>query len=251
MRSCHNKSLSDIEKERYKRQMTLNGFGEGCQSTLKSKSALIAGIGGLGGNAAVYLAAAGIGRLVIAHYGKLTMSNLNRQILMKDGWVGKTRVAQAKKFIEELNPEVEVEIYDERISEEVAEKLLPTVDIALSARPNFYERRELNKASVAHGVPMVEAAMNAMEGYLFNVIPGKTPCLNCVFPEDDPGWQELGFPVLGAVSGALGCLMAIEAIKILTGFGKPLLGKMLMFNTYDMEFKKLSITHDPMCSVCG
>ncbi len=250
-RLCHSMNLSEHEKERYKRQMTLEGFGQEQQNTLKSKSAMIAGIGGLGGNAALYLAAAGIGKLVIVHYGKLTLSNLNRQILMKDNWVGNARVTQAKKFIEELNPLVEVEVYDERISEELAGQLIPTVDIALSARPNFYERRQLNKASVAHGVPMVEAAMNAMEGYLFNVIPGKTPCLNCVFPEDDPGWQELGFPVLGAVSGALGCLMAIEAIKILTGFGRPLLGQMLMFNLFDMEFKKLRIMHDPMCDVCG
>ncbi|MBF0516851.1 MAG: HesA/MoeB/ThiF family protein [Nitrospirae bacterium] len=244
-------SLSDQERERYKRQMTLGGFGQDCQMALKGKSALVAGIGGLGGPAAAYLASAGIGKLVIVHYGALTLSNLNRQILMRDDWVGKPRVIQAKKFIEELNPQVEVEIYDERISEGIAARLVTTVDIALSARPTFYERRILNKACVQLGVPMVEAAMNAMEGYLFNVIPKQTPCLHCVFPEDDPNWQELGFPVLGAVSGALGCFMAIEAIKIITGYAKPLIGKMLMFNTYDMDFKKLTIRPDPMCRVCG
>ncbi|MBF0521394.1 MAG: HesA/MoeB/ThiF family protein [Nitrospirae bacterium] len=244
-------TLSEFERERYKRQMLLNGFGEKGQMALKSKSALVAGIGGLGGNAAVYLASAGIGKLFIVHYGKLTLSNLNRQILMKNDWVGNSRVMAAKKFIEELNPHVEVEIHDERISEKIADELIGKVDISLSARPNFYERRILNKVSVAHGVPMVEAAMNAMESYLFNVIPGKTPCLDCVFPEDDPDWQELGFPVLGAVSGALGCLMAIEAIKILTGFGKPLLNRMLMFNTYDMEFRKFRIKKNPNCNVCS
>ena len=90
-----------------------------------------------------------------------------------------------------------------------------------------------------------------MEGYLFNIIPGVTPCLNCLYPEDDSSWEELGFPVLGAVSGALGCLMAIEAIKILAGFGKPMLSRMLVFNTFDMEFRKVRIHRDSNCRVCS
>ncbi|MEO5358990.1 MAG: HesA/MoeB/ThiF family protein [Nitrospirota bacterium] len=250
-RSSCSVDLSEQERERYKRQMTLNGFGQESQKKLKGKTALVAGIGGLGGNAAIYLATAGIGKLVIVHYGTLTLSNLNRQILMKDSWVSRPRVTQARKFIEELNPHVEVEIYDERISERIADKLVPQVDIVISARPNFYERRILNRVCVKHSVPMVEAAMNAMEGYLFNVIPYVTPCLDCVFPEDNPQWQELGFPVLGAVSGTLGCLMSIESIKMLTGFGKPILNQMLVFNTCDMEFKKLKIRLDPNCDVCS
>ena len=101
-------------------------------------------------------------------------------------------------------------------------------------------------------VPMIEAAMNGMEGYIFNIIPGTTPCLNCVFPADNPEWQELGFPVLGAVSGFLGCLMSIEAIKLLTGYGSPMLFKMLSFNTYsDLAFRTLSIQKDESCAVCG
>jgi molybdopterin/thiamine biosynthesis adenylyltransferase len=98
---------------------------------------------------------------------------------------------------------------------------------------------------------MVEAAMNGMEGYLFNVIPGEAPCLHCMYPEDDPAWEEMGFPVLGAVSGMLGCMMALEAIKLLTGYGKPLLGKMLVFNTADMEFRKMNISRDDSCEICG
>jgi molybdopterin/thiamine biosynthesis adenylyltransferase len=98
---------------------------------------------------------------------------------------------------------------------------------------------------------MVEAAMNGMEGYIFNVIPKAAACLHCVYPEDDPSWEEMGFPVLGAVSGMLGCMMALEAIKLLTGYGKPLFSEMLLFNTMDMEFRKVKIPRNDRCSVCG
>jgi len=228
----------------------LRGFTEEHQKWLKNSSALVAGVGGVGGTAALYLAAAGIGRLILVHAGNLTLSNMNRQILMKNSKIGKSRVVQAKKTIEEVNPEVEIEIHDERITPDSVERLLRTARIALSARPNFDERRILNKACIEKGIPMVEAAMNGMEGYLFNVIPKAASCANCVYPEDDPSWQETGFPVLGAVSGMLGCLMAIEAIKLLTGYGKPLFAEMLVFNTQDMDFRKVRIPRNESCVVC-
>ena len=229
----------------------LRGFTEDHQRRLKNSSALIAGVGGLGGTAALYLAVAGIGRLTLVHSGALTQSNLNRQILMKDAHIGKSRVVQAKKSIREINPDVEIEIYDERITAQNIKKWLHTSQIALSARPNFRERRALNQACVEKNIPMVEAAMNGMEGYLFNYIPMAASCLHCVYPEDNPAWEEMGFPVLGAVSGMLGCMMALEAIKLLTGFGKPLLAEMLVFNTVDMDFRKVKIPRDEHCAVCG
>lgn len=243
--------LTDTEMERYRRQLMLQGFTLQHQQRLKASTALIAGIGGLGGTAAVYLAVAGIGKMVFAHSGNLTLSNMNRQILMRHEWIGKSRVVEAKKRIEEINPDVEVEIFDEKTTGDNAGRFLNGVDIALSARPTFHERRALNAACVKKDIPMIEAAMNGMEGYLFNVIAGKTPCLNCLYPDNDPEWEELGFPVLGAVSGLLGCLMSIEAIKLLTGYGRPLLSQMFLFNTLDMDFRKLNIQRDENCEVCG
>jgi molybdopterin/thiamine biosynthesis adenylyltransferase len=237
--------------ERYKRQLMLQGFTPGHQRWLGNSTAIVAGVGGLGGTAALYLAAAGIGRLILVHAGNLTLSNMNRQVLMKQKAIGKSRVAQAKKTLQEMNPDVEIETVDERITAANAGTLVRSSQIALSARPNFDERRALNRACIEKGIPMVEAAMNGMEGYLFNVIPGVTPCLHCMYPEDDPAWKEMGFPVLGAVSGMLGCLMALEAIKLLTGYGKPLVGKMLVFNTFDMEFRKMNISRNDSCEVCG
>jgi molybdopterin/thiamine biosynthesis adenylyltransferase len=244
-------SLSEAELERYRRQLMLYGFNRQHQQKLKDSTALIAGIGGLGGTAALYLAVAGIGKLVLAHYGNLTLSNMNRQILMKDHEIGKTRVVLAKRSIQDINPFVEVEIRNERISHGNTEDLLRGADIALSARPNFSERRILNEYCVAKDVRMIEGAMNGMEGYIFNVVPGISPCLQCVYPEDNPQWQELGFPVLGAVSGMLGCLMAIEAIKLLTGFGRPIISEMLVFDLIDQRFTKLGIKRDVNCPVCG
>jgi molybdopterin/thiamine biosynthesis adenylyltransferase len=241
--------LTHADRERYRRQLMLPGFTETHQKRLKNSSVLVAGVGGLGGTAALYLAAAGIGRLVLVHAGTVTLSNMNRQILMRNR-VGKSRVVQAKKTIQEMNPDVAIDVVDERITERNAVSLIKSVQIALSARPNFEERRNLNKACIEKGIPMVEAAMNGMEGYLFNVIPRVASCVHCVYPENDPSWKELGFPVLGAVSGMLGCMMAIEAVKLLTGHGKPLLSEMVVFNTLDMEFRKVKIPRNEQCEVC-
>jgi molybdopterin/thiamine biosynthesis adenylyltransferase len=243
--------MTERETERYRRQLMLRGFTIDHQRWLGRSTALVAGVGGLGGPAALYLAAAGIGRLILVHAGNLTLSNMNRQVLMKHKAIGKSRVVQAKKTIQEMNPEVEIEIFDERITAANVGMLVRSAQIALSARPNFDERRTLNRACIEKGIPMVEAAMNGMEGYLFNVLPGVAPCLHCVYPEDDPAWKEMGFPVLGAVSGMLGCMMALEAIKLLTGYGKPLKGKMLVFNTVDMEFRKMNIPRNNSCEICA
>jgi molybdopterin/thiamine biosynthesis adenylyltransferase len=242
--------ITGRERERYRRQLMLGGFTAEHQKRLKHSTALVAGVGGLGGTAALYLAVAGIGRLVMAHHGNLTLSNMNRQVLMRDDGIGTSRVQQAKKTLMLINPDVEVEVHDERITRESVGRMLRGAQIALSARPNYAERRVLNQACVESMVPMIEAAMNGMEGYLFNVIPKTSSCIHCVYPEDDPSWEEMGFPVLGAVSGMLGCMMALEAIKLLTGYGKPLHSEMLLFNTIDMDFRKVRIPRNDRCEVC-
>ncbi len=243
--------LTNFELERYRRQLMLPGFTVEHQRRLKNSTVLVAGVGGLGGTAALYLAAAGIGRLILVHAGNLTLSNMNRQVLMKNSRIGKSRVMQAKKTIREMNPDVDIDVFDERITNGNARLFLKAVQIALSARPNFEERRILNRACIEKGIPLVEAAMNGTEGYIFNVIPNVTPCIHCMYPEDDPSWKELGFPVMGAVSGMLGCIMAMEAIKLLTRYGKPLVSDMLLFNTLDMQFRKVKIARDEECEVCG
>lgn len=244
-------SLSEYDVARYSRQLTISGFTAEYQAALGNATVFAGGVGGLGGTAALYLAAAGVGRLVLAHYGSLDLPDLNRQILMKDRLQGVSRLVQAKQAILDLNPHVDIELHDTRITGENAETLIQDADIVLSARPNFPERRALNAACVARRIPMVEGAMNSLEGYLFNVIPCLTPCLSCIYPIDNPVWEELGFPVLGAVSGLLGCVMAIEAIKLITGFAEPLTSRMLLFDGRSMDFQKIKIKRRDDCAICG
>jgi len=243
--------LTDRDREMFKRQIQIPGFGEEAQARLRLSSALVTRVGGLGGPAALYLAMAGIGKLIIAHSGNLTWSNLNRQILMRYDAVGKPRIECAPELFGRLNPNVEVVAIGENADEERAREWVSQVDIVCDCPPSFEERFALNKACVELRKPMVEAAMYGMEGSLTTIIPGETPCLACLVPEKPAWWHPLGFPVLGAVSAALGCLAAVEAIKVLTGFGKPLKGEMLTYDAAEMEFLKFPVKRRPDCPVCG
>ncbi|MBI3755001.1 MAG: HesA/MoeB/ThiF family protein [Deltaproteobacteria bacterium] len=242
--------LTPHEIERYQRQLSLDGFDEAAQERLKDSAALVAGVGGLGGAAALYLAAAGIGRLALIHEGQLETADLNRQALMTSERIGQSRVVQAKETIKNFNPHIEIDIFDEPIKPERLQSVIPDVDIVIDAQHNFPERRLINNACVEAGKPMIEAAMNGMEGYLFSVIPNETACLHCLYPED-PEWAPFGFPVLGAVSGVFGCLAAIEAIKIVSGFQEPFLNTLIHFDMARMELKKFKIHKQEDCALCG
>jgi molybdopterin/thiamine biosynthesis adenylyltransferase len=238
------------ELDRYQRQIMLPGFGEAGQKILKSSTALVTGVGGLGGTAALYLAAAGIGKLILVRGGELRLDDMNRQILMTDDWVGQTRVTKAKETLSRFNPHIEIEALPEYVTAENVDRLVRDADIALDCAFNFDERDLLNDACVRWRTPMVEAAMSGMEAYLTTIVPGFTPCLSCIFPEK-PTWDRWGFGVLGAVSGTLACLAALEAIKHLTGLGQPLYGQLLTMDLASATFAKRRPYHDPDCPVCG
>jgi len=243
--------LTDREREIYRRQMQIPGFGEEAQLALRRSSAFVTRVGGLGGPAALYLAMAGIGKLIIAHGGNLTWSNLNRQILMAYDHVGKPRIECAPHLFTRLAPRVELVTVGQEVDAKLARELVSQVDIVCDCPPSFEERYVLNGACVELGKPMVEAAMYGLEGNLTLIVPGETPCLACLVPERPDWWQTYGFPVLGAVSAAVGCLAAVEAIKHLTGFGETLKGKMLAYDANAMEFVKFPIKRRPDCPVCG
>lgn len=242
--------LTAKELERYRRQIMLSGLGETGQKRLKSSTVLVTGVGGLGGTAALYLAVAGVGRLILVRGGELRLDDMNRQILMTDDWVGKPRVFKAKKTLEEINPDVQVDAICEYVTPENVDALVQSADLVLDCAHNFIERDLLNAACVRWNKPMVEAAMNDMEAYLTTIVPGQTPCLSCIFPEK-PDWDKRGFGVLGAVSGTLACLTALEAIKLIGGIGKPLLSQLLTMDLATFDFAKRRPYHDPNCPVCG
>ena len=242
--------LTPTELERYRRQIMLPGFGEVAQQRLKDATVLVTGVGGLGGTAALYLAVAGIGRLILVRGGALRLDDMNRQVLMTHDWVGQPRVIKAQKTLQAINPDVQVEAVIEYVTPENVDALVQAADVALDCAHNFAERDLLNAACVRWGTPMIEAAMNDMDAYLTTIVPGQTPCLSCLFPEK-PDWDRRGFGVLGAVSGTLACLTALEAIKLISGLGEPLLAQLLTMDLSRAEFAKRHTYHDPNCPVCG
>jgi molybdopterin/thiamine biosynthesis adenylyltransferase len=244
------KPLTDAERSVYEWQLWVPGFGEAGQERLKGASVLVSRCGGVGGVVAYQLAAAGVGRLVLAHAGAVRANDLNRQLLMSHDTIGRPRVEQAARRLRELNPFVEVEVVAENVTEANAERLVGRADLVMSCAPLFRERLLLNRAAVAQDKPLVDCAMYELEMQLSTVVPGRTPCLACLYPEEPAAWRR-EFPVFGAVAGAVACLGAMEAIKVLAGLGEPLLGKMLVADLRDMTFRKVAVTRRADCLVCG
>jgi molybdopterin-synthase adenylyltransferase len=242
--------LTDEERAIYEWQMWVPGVGEEGQQKLKGASVLISRAGGLGGVVAYELAAAGVGRIVLAHGGNVKHSDLNRQLLMTYDWLDKPRVESAARRLRELNPFIEVVAVPEQVSDENAAGLVGQVDIVIDCAPLFAERFAMNRESVRQGKPMIECAMYELEAQITTFLPGKTPCLACLHPEDPPAWKRQ-FPVFGAVSGTVGCLAAMEAIKLITGIGETLAGTLLVMDLSDMRFRRVSISRNPECMVCS
>ena len=243
--------LTEFEVEKYKRQIMQVGFGEEGQRRLKGASALVTRVGGLGGPVALYLAIAGIGKLLIAHGGTLTPSNLNRQILMRGDGIGQPRLPQAVETLKRIAPECEVIGFDANADDTTAPEWVSQVDLVCDSTPTFEERFALNRACWKLGKPMFDCGMNGMEAQLSLLVPGETPCLQCYCPETPDWWQPLGFPVIGAVSGMLGCVTALEAIKLITGCGETIKGKLLTIDLDDLTISKFNLVKRPDCPVCG
>src|ERR1044071_9656868 len=182
--------LSDEERSIYQWQTWIPGFGEEGQRKLKAASVLISRCGGLGGAVAHQLAAAGIGKLVIAHAGNLKPSDLNRQLLQTHAHIGQPRIESIARRLRELNPRLEIVAHNENISDDNADRLVAQADVVVDAAPLFEERFALNRAAVHQRKPMVECAVYALDVHVTTIIPGKTPCLQCIVPEKPPDWKR-------------------------------------------------------------
>ena len=242
--------LTDAERARYEWQLWTPDVGEQGQRKLKQASVLISRLGGVGGTVAYYLAAAGIGKLVLAHAGNVKPSDLNRQLLMTTDWLGKPRIESAQRRLNELNPNVEVISVAQNVSTQNADALVQQVDLVVDAAPLFAERFAMNKAAVQQSKPLIECAMYDLDAQLTTIIPGRTPCLRCLYPDDPPTWKR-EFPVFGAVSGMIASMAAVEVIKLVTGIGEPLTNRMLWANLRSLEFRTLPVSRRPDCEVCG
>ncbi len=241
--------LSPDELIRYARQIGPGVLSMEGQTRLKNSTALVSRAGGMGGPASLALVLSGIGRLILAHGGRLVSPDLNRQVLGCEAGIGELRAPQFGDYLRSMNRHVVVEALDHEPDDEEADALARRVDVILSCAPTFEERLRLNWAAVRAGVPFVDAAQWGITGTLVVVDPGRSACLRCVYPQD-PEFEEL-FPVVGAVSAAVGSLAALEAIKILSGTGKPLFGKLWVVDAHRGQSSMIGLKRDPQCPVCG
>ncbi len=241
--------LSPAELERYHRQIGPGVLTVDGQHRLKASTAFVSRVGGMGGPAALMLTMGGVGRVIIAHGGPMISPDLNRQVLGAEQVLGHSRAVNFAKYLRSMNRFTHIEAVDHEPDDSEALQLARRGAIVLSCAPTFEERLRLNRASLQAGVPLVDAAQWGMNGTLIVTRPGETACLECLYP-DPPPFEEL-FPVVGAISSAIGSLAALEAIKILSGCGEPMWGMMLSYDGFRGTTSQISLRRDPHCRSCG
>lgn len=241
-------TLNQDELKRYSRQMLMEGWGEAGQLRLKRSTAFVAGAGGLGSPVCLYLAVAGVGRIVVCDSDSPDLTNLNRQILHDHTRVGTNKAVSARMTLDRQNPHVEVVSVTEHIAADNVERLTAGADILLDCLDNFPTRFLLNRVAVARGIPLVHGSVWGMDGRLAFFHPPSTPCLECLYAESPP--KEV-FPVAGAVPGVIGSLQALEAVKYLAGVGSGLKDRLLTWEGARGAFRTLPLRKDPSCAACG
>lgn len=247
--------LSNDEIRRYSRHLILPEVGLAGQKKIRSTSVLCIGAGGLGSPIAMYLAAAGVGKLGLVDFDTVDFSNLQRQIIHGTSDVGRPKGESAKESIAEINPNVEVELYKTRISSENALDIIRPYDIVVDGTDNFPTRYLTNDACVILKKPNVYGSIFRFEGQASVFAPHLGgPCYRCLYPEPPPpgmvpSCAEGG--VLGVLPGIIGCIQATEILKLALGKGNTLIGRLMLFNALDMKFRELKLRRDPQCPVCG
>lgn len=240
--------FSDDEIERYARHLMLAEVGGAGQQRLKAATVIIVGLGGVGGPAALYLAAAGVGRLVLVDPDTVSLSNLQRQVLFTTADIGRLKVEAGAKRLRALNPEIAVEIVPTRV--EAAIDQIGGCDVVLDGTDDFDTRAAVNAACVARGVPLVTGALGRWDGQV-GVFAGR-PCWRCLVAETPPDAETCArVGVVGAIAGVVGTLAALETIKLITGAGRPLAGRLLRLDGLTGEARTATVVADPACPVCG
>src|SRR5678810_944992 len=247
-------SLTAQELVRYSRHIGLSEVGEAGQRRLKRASVLIVGVGGLGSPAALYLAAAGVGRIGIADFDTVDLTNLQRQLLHDTNSVGQRKTDSARARLGAVNPLVHVETINDELSTANALDIIAAYDVVIDGTDNFKTRYLTNDACVLLGKPNVYGSVLRFEGQASVFATSDGPCYRCLFPEPPPpglvpSCAEGG--VLGVLPGIIGVIQATETIKLITGIGEPLIGRFLIYDALRMKFRELKLRKDPECPVCG
>jgi len=246
--------FSDEQIERYSRHIILPEVGGIGQQKLLDARVLLIGAGGLGSPAGYYLAAAGIGNLGIVDFDTVDLSNLQRQIMHNTERVGMLKTESAKQTIQLLNPDVQVTLFNERLSSQNIRSIFENYDYILDGTDNFSTRFLINDACVMMGKTNIHGSIFRFEGQATIFKPGDGPCYRCLYPEPPPpglvpNCQEGG--VLGVLAGIIGNIQAVETIKLILGIGSPLVGQLLIYDALKTEFRKMNLKRDVNCPVCG
>lgn len=238
--------LSDRELARYSRQIAVSGWGNEGQEKVKKARVMVAGAGGLGSVVLIYLAAAGVGHIRIVDSDKVETTNLNRQVLYTDSDIGRRKARVAAERLEALNCDIRVEPVVEVIAEDNVSELVADY-VIVDAMDNLPTRFLLNGVAVQRELPLFHGAVYAWEGRATTVIPGETPCLQCLYQDVIPGKP----PVVGVTPAVIGCVQAAEVVKYVLGMGQLLTGRLLIYDGLAMTFNEMKVNKDPDCPVCG
>ncbi len=246
--------LSEEEIERYGRQIIVPGIGAAGQGRLKAGSVLVVGAGGLGSPALLYLAAAGVGRIGVVDADVVDVTNLQRQVAHSSAGVGRNKAVSAAETMRAINPHISVETFELRLEAENTLDTLRGWDVVLDGTDNFPTRYLVNDACVMLKIPLVTAAILRYSGQITTLAPGAGPCYRCVFPEPPapgsvPSCSQAG--ILGPVAGVLGCMQALEAVKLLVGVGETLCGRYAQFDAERGVWSEYAVNRDPSCPACG
>ena len=245
--------LSAAERERYQRHIALGELGAAGQERLKAARVLVIGAGGLGSPAAMYLAAAGVGALGVVDCDRVELSNLQRQLLFATADVGRPKSAAARERLAQLNPHIEIDAHELELRAANVRAVLGPYDVILDGTDRLATRYLVNDACVMLGKPLVSAAIHRFEGQVMTYLPERGPCYRCLYPEALEGvvanCAEAG--VLGVLPGVLGAIQATEALKLVTGLGEPLLGRLLTYDALEMSFREFPVERRRDCAVCG
>jgi molybdopterin-synthase adenylyltransferase len=247
--------MNDDQLLRYSRHILVDEIGIEAQQRFLDAHALIVGAGGLGAPAAMYLAAAGIGKITLVDADTVDLTNLQRQVVHATQSVGKAKVDSARQTLNALNPDVEVIAVNARADTDWLDKNLPGMSVVLDCSDNFATRHAINAACVAHGVPLVSGAALRFDGQIstFDFRTPDSPCYACVFPPDQP-FEEVACSTMGVFAptvGIIGAMQAAEALRVIGGFGETLTGRLMMLDSLRMEWTTMKIARQHDCPVCG
>ena len=244
--------MTPAQRDRYSRQVRLADIGEAGQERLLNARALVIGLGGLGSPAAMYLAASGVGTLVLSDYDRVEPSNLQRQIIHREADIGELKAASAQRTLTGINHECIVETIDWELDDAELTDEIGAADIVLDCTDNFATRFQLNRIAMAQGTPLVSGAAIRLEGQIMTSLPPGGPCYQCVYPDDLEHQETCAMEgVLAPLVGVIGSLQALQAVRVLTGHADELRGVLMLFDAAGMEWQRIRVPPRRDCPICG